>query len=254
MTARGWLRCYRPQQAARVRLVCFPHAGGSASWFRQWPTHLPDAVELHAVQYPGREDRFGEGCLTDMDTLADAAADALCPLLDRPVALFGHSMGAAVAFEVAARLATRGRGLPMHLFASARHAPHDPSPVTDVHLRDDAGVVAELHRLGGTVSPLLDDADLLPLVLPAVRADHQLIETYRGAPGRVLDCPVTVLLGSDDTEVTPEQARGWYASTRGTVGIEEFAGGHFYLADVTGDVVTSIVGRLGSVAAWPSTP
>ncbi|TCK25720.1 thioesterase II family protein [Pseudonocardia endophytica] len=254
MTGRGWLRCYRPQPAARVRLVCFPHAGGSASWFRNWPQHLPDAVELHAVQYPGREDRFGERCPTDMAELADAATDALGPLLDRPVALFGHSMGAAVAFEVAARLGARGRGLPMHLFASARHAPHDPSQVTDVHLRDDTGVVDELRRLGGTVSPLLDDPDLLPLILPAVRADHELIETYLGDPRRVLDCPLTVLLGTDDTEVTPEQARRWDVSTRGTVDIAEFPGGHFYLADVTADVVTTIVGRLGSVAAWPSTP
>ncbi|MDN5916867.1 MAG: alpha/beta fold hydrolase [Pseudonocardia sp.] len=254
MTGRGWLRCYRPQPAARIRLVCFPHAGGSASWFRQWAQHLPDAVELHAVQYPGREDRFGEKCLTDMRTLADGVTDALAPLLDRPVALFGHSMGAAVAFEVAARMAGRGRGIPAHLFASARHAPHDPSPAADVHLRDDDGVVAELRRLGGTAGPLLDDPDLLPLVLPAVRADHELVETYRGHPDRVLDCPITVLLGSDDTEVTPDQARGWLSSTRAAVDVEEFPGGHFYLADAPGDVVTTIVGRLGGVAAWPSTP
>ncbi|WP_232668641.1 thioesterase II family protein [Pseudonocardia sp. TRM90224] len=169
------------------------------------------------------------------------AAASVATLLDRPVALFGHSLGAVVAFEVATRLRP---GAVQHLFASARNAPHDTTVVGDVHLRDDAGLVAELRRLAGTDGGVLDHPDLLPLVLPAVRADHQVIETYVGAPGRAVDCPITVLVGADDTEVTPAEAALWAECTHDRFEVLTYPGDHFYLDDVRSDVIAAVAAHL----------
>ena len=246
----GWLRCRQPRPHARVRLVCLPHAGGSAGAFRAWSAHLPESVELHAVQYPGREDRYHEPAVTDLHRLADLVAGALIPLLDRPLALFGHSMGAIVAHETALRLHRRGTPL-SHLFLSGQPAPGHRQGGT-VHLGDDDTLVSELRRLGGTRQDALDDPELRAIVLPAVRADYQAVETYRPANDAPLSCPITAFVGTEDPEATVPETRDWASQTTGPFDLRALPGGHFYLTDHTATVATDVARRLGT--PWPDLP
>jgi len=160
-----WLRCYAPRPSARLRLVCFPHAGGSASFYWPWVHRVPDHVELLSVQYPGRATRIDEPLLDDMHRLADAVALAVTPLLDRPLALFGHSMGALVAYEVTLRIST-----PVLLFASARPAPVHARPGSK-HLADDEALWAEVRRLGGVDELIVAQPEMRTLALPVLRND-----------------------------------------------------------------------------------
>jgi pyochelin biosynthetic protein PchC len=239
-----WLRCRKPRPDARLRLICFPQAGGAASFFGSWAARLPAELELHAVQYPGREDRVQEACIDDMAVLAAEIATALRPLSDRPMALFGHSMGAAVAYEVA-RLLNPG---PVCLFVSGRHAPsellHD-----DVHLRNDEDVLDELKRLGGTDATLLDDPELREMILPMVRSDFKLAETYRHLDGSRLACPIISLVGLDDPEVTTAQARRWQEHTTGSFTQHTFPGDHFYLMAHQERVVDLVISQVASYSA-----
>ncbi|HET8682217.1 MAG TPA: alpha/beta fold hydrolase [Micromonosporaceae bacterium] len=247
----GWLRRPRPRPHARVRLVCLPHAGGSASFYRALAAALPDHIETVAVQYPGREDRFTEPCVPDLRRLAGLVTEALLPLLDRPVALFGHSLGACVGHEVALRLQQRARP-PAHLFVSAQPAPRHLRPGT-IHLAGDDALLAELRRVGGLASGVLDDPELRAIVLPAVRADYRAIETYRPVPVPPLDCPVTALVGTEDPDATIDQARDWAAYTAARFELRVLPGGHFYLGEHLSRVSADIAARLGG-GAWPDLP
>lgn len=241
--ADDWIRRFHPAPDAPVRLVCLPHAGGSATfWFPLSAALAPDVAVL-AVQYPGRQERRLEPPLTDLDALADEVARALVPLLDRPYALLGHSMGALLGYEVARRLRRWGHPAPVGLYASGRRAPHINRP-EDVHLRDDAGVVAELRRMSGTDSGLLGDDELLRLVLPAVRADYQAVETYRYRPGRALDCPITVLTGDSDPHVPRQEAVAWSVHTTAAHEVRGYPGGHFFLTGRFGEIAALLRGRL----------
>jgi surfactin synthase thioesterase subunit len=238
-----WLRCYLPRPAAAVRLICFPHAGSGAGAFRGWADLLPPWIELSAVQCPGREDRFDEPLQTDLAALADVLADELAGLGGRPLALFGHSMGAAVAHEVALRSADRGRPEPVHLFVSARE-PVEHVVAGSVHLGGDKALRAELGRLGGSSRLLFEDAELWQLMAPVIRADYQLIETYRPAAGRLLGCPVTAFAAEDDPDLTLDQAGDWASCTTGPFALRTFPGGHFYLVAHRDLVLAELASRL----------
>lgn len=225
-----WLRRYQPADAARHRLVCFPHAGGSASYFLPVSRALAPDVDVHAVQYPGRQDRRSEPRIEDVATMADRLHAVITRWDPQPLAFFGHSMGAVVAFEVARRLRRDRPDQPLHLFASGRRAPHRLRPET-VHTRDDAGVVAEMRALGGTEAALLQDPDVLEMILPALRSDYKAIETYRFEPDGPPPCPVTVLTGDRDPHTTLEEARDWEQHSQDPFGLKVFPGGHFYLAE-----------------------
>lgn len=258
-----WLRRWSGGASPRFTLICLPHAGGSAGFYRPWAALLPPEVELLAVQYPGREDRFEDPEALDMAELAGAVADAVAPLLDRPYALFGHSMGSAVAWELAHEL--RRRELPglRRLFASGRAAPG--TAVTGrLHQQSDDVLSAELVRLGGTSQDVLDDPGLRSLVLTAVRHDYRIIETYRPPDRPPLSCPLHVLTGDTDPELGEERIReragGWADLTTARTEVRVFPGDHFYLAPKRREVVTAVLRRLdpslttGGPHTWPSTP
>lgn len=223
-----WIRRFHPAPEAATRLVCFPHAGGSATFYFPVSATLSPGVEVLTVQYPGRQDRRNEPPIGDIPSLADAVFEALRPwLADRP-ALFGHSMGSIVAFEVARRMEEHGTP-PRVLVASGRRAPSRYRGES-VHLRDDEGVLAELRKLSGTDPRLLADEELQRMVLPAIRSDYRAIETYRHAAGAPpLSCPITVFVGDDDSQVTLEEAKAWQEHTAGAFDLHVFEGGHFYL-------------------------
>ena len=238
-----WFRRYRPRQTALCRLIWFPHAGGSASFYRAWADDFPPDIELLVVQYPGREERISEPAIDDMAVLTAHVARALEPELDRPVALFGHSMGASVAFEVAAALERRHPLSVRRLFVSARPAPScDAGGV--VHLADDEGLLDHVDALGGTDSGLLREPELRRLILPVLRNDYRLIETYRPDHRQVLDAPVVAFAGDRDPQVTPDQLRRWRESTRGDFRMHVFTGDHFYLTHRRPAVIAEIVKEL----------
>ncbi|MET9294004.1 alpha/beta fold hydrolase [Streptomyces sp. NPDC003077] len=245
----SWIRRYHPAPDAGVRLVCLPHAGGSASYWFPMSAALSPRIDVLSVQYPGRQDRLNEPCRESVSELADEVTEALLPFTDRPLALFGHSMGATIGFEVARRLERRGI-VPAALFASGRRAPSRHRD-EDVHRRGVDGIVEELRRLDGTDPRALEDPELLGMILPAVRADYRAVETYRYAPGPPLSCPVHVLVGDADPRVTVDEARAWQSHTTRGCDLHVFSGGHFYLADHQPEILRLVSTHLLPTATGP---
>lgn len=235
-----WLRNWHPRPGAAVNLVCLPHAGGSAGFYRGWPDLLPAEIGFHAVQYPGREDRFAETPFSGMAELADAITGAIRPLFDKDVVLFGHSMGASVAWEVAGRCEAEGL-MPRLLLLSGRSAPlRRPVGAPARRPRTDDEIVAEIRGFSTAGSTALDDPDLRELLLPMIRADYRLVEEYRPEQPRPVRAPIAVLHGRDDTEVTPEGASAWREFTTALCTDHVFEGGHFYLREHERPVLSTV--------------
>ncbi|MEU6121364.1 alpha/beta fold hydrolase [Streptomyces sp. NPDC047123] len=228
-----WIRCFHPAPDAGTRLLCFPHAGGSASAYHPLSAAVSGVVDPLVVQYPGRQERFGEPFAERSEEVVDAVLAAL-PGWDRgePTALFGHSMGAVLAYETARRMSAAGRP-PVALFVSGRQAPSLPwrpaALVRPVHEMNDRELVEEMRRLSGTADELLSSPELLPIILPPVRADYRLLDGHVHRSGPPLDCPVVVLTGDADPRVTVENARLWEQETRGDFSCHVLTGGHFFL-------------------------
>ncbi|MEV3860544.1 alpha/beta fold hydrolase [Streptomyces sp. NPDC050095] len=237
-----WIRRFRQPEPAAVQLVCLPHAGGNASFFVPMARALAGRCEVLAVQYPGRHERIGEPLLDSVEQLADGLLPVLRHQLHGPVALFGHSLGATVAFELARRLEESGT-VPAALFVSARPAP-SRQRFSRVHLGTDAELLARMRSLGGTDDDILKDGDLLRLALPIVRNDYKAAETYRFRGGRPLSCPVHMLTGRDDTVLTEDDARAWADHTTGPFTLHTYDGGHFYLVEHEQEVLDTIAGAL----------
>ncbi|WP_434444101.1 thioesterase II family protein [Lentzea sp. E54] len=235
-----WFRRYRPAPAAESTLVCFPHAGGSASYFLPVARALAGELDVIAVQYPGRSYRRSEPCFVTIDALADAVADELAGMTDRPVTLFGHSMGALVAFEVARRWEADGR-TPLSLLVSGRRAP-SVRRERDVRLDTAGDAIAELTRLGGTEQTLVeDDAFVSQTVLPVLRADYEAVRSYEtGTRAEALTAPILAYVGDDDPEVEQKEALAWQRHTTGGFELRTYQGGHFYPVTEGSDVLTVI--------------
>jgi medium-chain acyl-[acyl-carrier-protein] hydrolase len=197
---------------------------------------MPEGIELCAIQLPGREQRFAEPCFDRLDPLLDALMPVLNPWLDRPFVLFGHSLGALVAFELARRLADVP---PAGVVASAFRAPHLPAERALSGL-PDAEFVAEIARLGGTPPELLGDAELMEAMLPALRADFALAESYRHEPGMRLAAPIVAMGGAADPWVGAEALGDWAAHTGAGFRLRLFRGGHFYLVEERGEVIAEL--------------
>ncbi|MET8563723.1 alpha/beta fold hydrolase [Streptomyces flaveolus] len=224
---RLWLRGFHQATPGAPRLLCLPHAGGSASFYFPVSKALSPAVDVLAAQYPGRHDRLGETPAESVQELAQGVFRALDEGDDTPLALFGHSMGALVGFELARLLEAAGRP-PTAVFLSGRRGPSVHRTET-VHQGGDARLIEEVAKLEGTDAALLQDKELLEMILPALRADYRAVETYRRAPGPRLNCPFVVLTGDADPRVTPEEARRWDQETDGPFELHTYPGGHFYL-------------------------
>lgn len=242
-----WLPYRRPQSEPALRLFCFPYAGGSASAFRGWADRLPDGVEICAVQPPGRERRMAESAPTRMEPLVAELARVLEPVLDRPFAFFGHSMGAKVAYELARRLRRDDRSLPRWMCFSGSRAPHMPTDDDPIHALPDDELIDELHRLGGTPKEVLANEELMRLLLPLLRADFELNETYEHEPETPFDVPVSAYGGTRDEECPPETIEGWEDVTRSRFRRHMFEGGHFFLHEVTDELLQEIRRDLASV-------
>ncbi|MGW1716011.1 thioesterase II family protein [Streptomyces sp. NPDC002156] len=233
----------------RVRLVCFPHAGAPGTFFTSWASALPADVELVTVRYAPH---VPEERLTD---LASRVARELSALPRRPSALFGHSMGAVVAYETARSWERHGRA-PLPLFVSG-----SPSPgahrADDLHLRTEDELVLVLRRLGGTAAEILDDPELRAVWLPDIRRDFRLLDGYLHTEGPPLRSAVTALTGREDPEAPLDSVRRWRAYTRSSFELCTFPGGHFYLVEEKDRLVGEVLRRLtpgGAGAAGQAAP
>ncbi len=247
-TSGAWLLAPPPGPERRVRLFCMPHAGGGAAAFRLWPSALPDEVEVCRIQLPGRESRIREPLIRDAATLVGALADALEPRLDLPWLFFGHSMGALIGFETCRELRRRGRGEPAHFFAAGFRAPH-VAPDQAIHgLDEEAFLDAMDRRYGGIPAALRDEPELLALLVPVLRADMAVCESYRHAEEPPLDAPLTALGGEGDGWVGRERLLAWGRHTAGRFESAFFDGGHFFL-DAHREAVLERVARACRAAA-----
>ncbi len=223
----AWFTVPRPRPDARARVFCLPYAGGGTWIFQAWLDQMPHEVELALVQLPGRERRLGDapvGSAVELAAHLDAAAT-----LDRPFAFFGHSMGAVVAYEWARRRMESGAEAPRRVFVSASPAPHFGPERPPMHTEDDATFLRRLRALGGTPEEVLQHEELLGIMLPTLRADFQVIETYECDGSQRLACPVVSFLDPNDPVVSVEAATAWRQLTSASFDRHDVSGGHFYV-------------------------
>jgi medium-chain acyl-[acyl-carrier-protein] hydrolase len=216
-----------PTGAARVFL--FPFAGGNASAFLPWQALLGPGVELRVAQLPGHGARLFDPPAVDLDELVAELAPAVAALADRPFLLYGHSLGALVAFEVARRLRRTGGPEPVSLWVSGAEGPQTRLIKRELHRLEEAELIEALREYNGTAPEMLDDRELMELVLPGVRADFALNERYVYRPEPPLDLPIHVLLGESDEFVVLERAAGWARESSLQGSERRFTGDHFFL-------------------------
>jgi surfactin synthase thioesterase subunit len=236
-----------------MRLVCFPFAGAGASAYFAWSRSLRAApLEVRAVQPPGRENRLREAPFTELAPLVRALADACGALGDRPFSFFGHSMGALVAFEVTRALQRAGAPLPAHLFVSGAQAPEVPRTEEPLHplADDDEFIAAVASRYGGVPKAVLEHRELLDVILPALRADLRITESYVHEPAAPLPCGITAYTGSDDPMVKAEALDGWRTQTSAAFRARVFPGDHFFLTEQRDALLADVVGELEQVETF----
>lgn len=223
-------------------LLCFPYAGSGASVFRRWRRCFPHH-ELLAVELPGRETRFRESSYEELECLINDLAEALYPYVrDSKVAIFGHSMGALLGYEFA-RL-TRHSLVMTHLFVSACRSPEKFNSDPPISHLPDREFVEELSELGGIPEAVLSNRELLDIVLPALRSDLRMCESYVFRPSESLNCPITAFVGLQDPEVGRADVASWSTQTSGQFAIKEFEGGHFFIRSAETELLNSIYRRL----------
>lgn len=210
---------------AEVHLLCLPYAGGGAAAYRGWGGLLPPEIDVVPVQLPGREGRVQEQAFNRMDPLVDALVHALAPWLARPFALFGHSMGALIAYELAARMS------PVRLFIAGHPSPGLPSSRIPVHDIPDEAFTDSLRTLGGTPAEVLAHPELMALLLPLLRADFELCETYEFSARPPLSCPVSVFGGLADPLASAAGLNAWAELTSAACTVRTVPGGHFFLGE-----------------------
>jgi medium-chain acyl-[acyl-carrier-protein] hydrolase len=225
-----WLVRPIHRQDAPMRLICLPHAGGGASGFHPLAALLPRDIEMLTVQLPGRESRLGEPPFRRMEPLIDALTDAVAPLLDRPYALFGHSMGALIGYELGRAFERKRLPLPRTMIVSGRRSPTVPNTEAPLHrLPDDRFVEALVARYDAIPKVIRDEPELMALFLPVLKADFEVFESHHHTETRPLDCALAIYGGRSDPQT--RQMAGWADLYSGPCRTRLFDGGHFYLAD-----------------------
>ncbi|MFF1607564.1 thioesterase II family protein [Amycolatopsis sp. NPDC058278] len=240
-TARWFVR--GQARPGRSPLFCFPHGGGSAAEFVRWSRRLP-GVELSAVQLPGRGSRLSEPVLSTMDEVVAAVVDVMPTTA--PYSVFGHSLGALVAYEVTRELRRTGRRLPDSLVVSGFPAPSTKRTEPPVHGLPDDELVAEVgRRHGGLPGEILTDPELKTMVARYLRADYRVLETYQWRPGAPLPVPLTVFGGRDDS-IGEDELRAWGEHVTEPITVRQFAGGHFYFRENPAVVLRALAAALRS--------
>ena len=228
-TANRWLERSGGRGLLRLRIFCFPHAGSGTRIFRSWADELPLNFEVCAIRLPGRESRYSEPAFRQLEPMVESLVPALQPFLDIPFVMFGHSMGALLAYEVTRRLLTINAVEPVALFVSAHRAPQLPTRHRALHDLPRDQLIAELKALHDAPVEAFDDEDFIDVVLPTLRGDLELAETYKFVDGPMLSCPVIAMGGTFDASVVPEELDRWRAITEGSFKLLLFEGDHFFV-------------------------
>jgi surfactin synthase thioesterase subunit len=225
-------------------LFCFPFAGGGASVFHKWSGELPRTIRALPVQLPGREGRWAEKAFSSVPVLVPVLADALSSVLKPPFALFGHSMGAFIAFDLARELQRRGLASPARLFVSACRAPQIPDPDPPLYTMTEDEFALELKRLNGIPPEVFENREYMELILPMLKADFELCDTYVYRNGAPLECGISAFRGKDDWKVGSEHVTPWGAQTKAGYIERICPGDHFFLNSSQADLLAAIAADL----------
>jgi medium-chain acyl-[acyl-carrier-protein] hydrolase len=247
-----WLTRRPPGNLAEsIFVFCFPHAGAGASCYRSWPETRGPFILL-PVQPPGRESRYREPTLIDARFFAEAFVAAAAPMLESPFALFGHSMGALLAYEIARLVRASGDSKLLGLFVSGARPPHLPDRQPPVRHLPETELIATVRRWNGVPDEILQNPELLSIVVPVLRADLTLCETYvcDGLPG--IDVPITAFGGRADPKIAVEEVEGWKTLTSADCEVHFYDAGHFYLESHRAEILATIESRLTAAAAHPA--
>ncbi len=241
-TAKSCVIYPKPNPQSRMRLFCFPYAGGTAAVFRNWPRYLPFEIEVCAIQYAGRGSRLAEPLGEDVVEVMNGVYQDLQPFLKKPFAFFGHSMGALVSYELARRLHREQQPEPFQLFVSGCIAPHVRLTNEPTYDLPEPEFIAELRRLQGTPGEVLDNAELMQLMMPIIRADFKASQTYKYVPGPPLESPIRAFGGLKDEMVPREKVEAWSEHTRGEFRAQMLPGDHFFL-NTSQSLLTRIIAQ-----------
>lgn len=221
-----------PRPAAKFRLFCFPYAGGGAYEYRSWAQALSEEIELCAIQLQGRESRLRETPFTQIRKLVETIGDEITPFFDKPFFFFGHSFGAITSFEVTRFLRDNNLPLPEHLFVSGSRAPQVPNPEPPVyHLPDSEMIDAVCSRYDGIPKEVLAHEEMMALLLPAMRADFTMSDTYSYSNAPPFDFAITCLGSEDDPCTSIDSLNAWRKQTTGDFVLKVFSGGHFFIRE-----------------------
>ncbi|UFJ41778.1 alpha/beta fold hydrolase [Brevibacillus humidisoli] len=237
----SWFVSQQSKQPPKLRLFCFPYAGGGSAVYQGWQEELPPEIQLLAAQLPGREKRFTEPACHSLDELIAGLSKAIIPYLDTPVAFFGHSMGALIAYELARELAERYDTHPVHLFVSAKAAPQIAQTEPPVYNLPHQAFIQKLYTLNGTPKEVLENQELMELYEPILRADFEVCDTYCFRPGLRLDCPISIFGGLQDGEIPVADLAAWEELVARSGTVRMYEGDHFFLHKRYKEIVQMIV-------------
>lgn len=242
----AWFQHGRANKQVDLKMFCFPYAGGSTLIFRQWEDSLPPTVQLISVELPGRGSRLRDSCFLSLPVLVNELEEVILPLLDKPFVFFGHSMGALIAFELA-RVLRRRHGLePQTLFVAGRSAPQIPNSKPISYNLPHDEFIQEIIRLDGTPKEVLEHAELMELMIPLLRADLQLVQTYEYVDGAPLGCPIVVYGGLEDGDVPREKLLPWKEQTHSDFALHMLPGGHFFIRSSSEQLLGMLAGELSN--------
>ncbi|MEV6997454.1 alpha/beta fold hydrolase [Streptomyces sp. NPDC093982] len=251
---RRWLKRFgRRDSTADIQLLCFHHAGGNAAMYRQWPRMLPRTVEVIAIQLPGRTDRFREPAYDRMEPLLDDLIEVIKPLLERPFACYGISMGARVAWALAHTLRERAMPQPRRLFLAANAAPSTDNGTFEWEGRED-GLEGYLRAMGGTPEEILAEPDVLAALLPTLRADLTVLSSHAPRHEAPLDIPIHAFAGTEDFSATADRMVGWRAETTAAFELDTVRSGHFIEGQAEQQVIAAVTRDMGWSAADTADP
>jgi medium-chain acyl-[acyl-carrier-protein] hydrolase len=240
----NWIEPLKSNPEAKIRLICCHHSGVGASTYYPWIKQIPNFVELNAIQLPGRETRFGETLLTNLDSVIEGLMKDFLKLLDKPYLLFGHSVGALIVYELSKKLQAESMPLPKTLIISGSRAPHLP-PLQNMHLLSENEFIEKLALYNGTPQEVLNNKDLLELFLPILRADFCIGETYRYQESLPIQCDIVALGGTDDPTVSLERLQEWKMHTASHFNLHLLPGDHFFVKSSL-DNVLAIINKIAT--------